>query len=183
MREICIKGNDGGTHPRERGETVYFSAVVKNLTEFLYQQEHLEVLEIKEFLDIVHSSDEEQKEIEFTDSCYDNFGELFSYLPHIIERPPFRSLVVNTCAIPCNAIVSMVNTFLSSPTMHEQYLDLDQNDITQGYLNTVPLKVRKIIDESDNILNCVNGELKSLSVPHLAQGVHHNGFLIVHTYS
>ena len=164
LREICIEGNDGGTHPYERGETVYLSAEMEGLTKFLYQQEHLEVLEIKGLIDIVYSSDDERREMQFTDPCYENFGELFSYLPHIIERPPFHSLVVNTCAIPCDAIESMVKTFLKSPTMHEQSLDLGQNDIAQEYLNTIPLKAQKT-EESVNMLNCVNGELKSLSVP------------------
>ena len=164
LREICIEGNDGGTHPHERGETVRLSGEMEGLTEFLYQQEHLEVLVIKEFLDIVPSSDEERRELQFTDSCYDNFGELFSYLPRIIERPSFCSLVVNTCAIPCDAIESMVKTFLNSPTMHEQSLDLGQNDITQEDQNAVSPKIQKT-DESVYTLNCVNGELKCLSVP------------------
>ena len=42
MQEICIEGNDGGTSPYKREET-NLSAEMEGLTEFLHQQEHLEV--------------------------------------------------------------------------------------------------------------------------------------------
>ena len=158
LKKIEILGNDGGTHPHEYGHTGYPAYDINSFIPFLDFQTGLESLIFEDFQSIVRISDGDEPRYV---SEYDGFEEFYNYLPHFISKPSFKLLRVTRCTIPANSVKSMISTFLSNPTSHDQSLEFLECDITDRCNKTYSKEFPLLIQTNTP---CVCGEHKSLSI-------------------
>ena len=136
------------------------AAPMKSFIPFLDCQVSLETLIVQELQSIFRNYEYPER---FGDYTYNSrlFEPFYNYLPYIILRPSFKLLRLIYCDIPINSVKSMISTFLSNPTDHDQSLEFEHctfycecNDI---HSDSFPLV-------SPAMTPCVCGEYKSLSV-------------------
>ena len=159
FKQIELLGNNGGTGPHEYGYPGYLSHNIHDFIPFLAFQNGLERLTIQGLENIVKAKDEER--YGECDSNYDGFDAFYNYLPHIISKQTFKSLHVVSCKLPHNTVKSMISTFLSCQTSHNQSLQIVDCDIVAECTDTFSSEYPLI---EPTTIPCVCGDYKSLSV-------------------
>ena len=125
---------------------------------FLEFQKGLESLIVEGLENIVRVSDPDDPRYGDYVSGFEGF---YNYLPHFISKPSFKLLRVTRCTIPANSVESMISTFLSNPTTHDQSLEFLECDITDRCDKTYSKEFPLLIQTNTP---CVCGEHKSLSI-------------------
>ena len=159
FKRIELLGNDGGTRPHQHGYTGNLATHVYNFIPFLAFQHRLEALVVREFQNIVKVKDEER--YGKSESTYGGFDAFYNYLPHLISMQSFKQLTIESCKVPCNTIITIISTFLSSPTSHCQSLQIIHCDIVTDSNETYS-HAHPLIKPTG--APCVCGEFKSLSI-------------------
>ena len=150
----------GWTFPHSVGYSGPLSGHICKFIPFLDLQKSLETLVVEGLENTVVKTEIANRLNEYK-SSYAGFEPFYNYLPHIISRPSFKLLSLSKCRVPVNSVKSMISTFLSSPTDHEQRLEFIDCKIVEMssdiYSDSFPLV-------SPTSAPCVCGEHKSLCV-------------------
>ena len=159
LRSIEILGNNGGMLPHLFGYTGHLSGHICKFIPFLDLQNSLETLVVEGLENIVKT--EITNRFDECESCHAGFEPFYNYLPHVILRPSFKMLSLSKCRIPMNSVKSMISTFLSNPTDHEQRLEFIDCKIVEM---STDLFSESFSHVSPTSAPCVCGEYKSLCV-------------------
>ena len=152
LRRLEIAGTES-SRAEEHLCTGNLSYPMRCLIPFIDFQTSLESLIIEGLEDIIMRNDDE------CTSSYKHFGLFYNYLPYFIKKPSFKLLRLTNCKIPLNSIKSIITTFLSSPTDHDQSLEFIDCEVTKNSLGTYSSSFPLI---NNTTTPCICGEHKSL---------------------